>query len=493
MDAATILEIKPALTTFLHEFDSCFGRRTTRRYLDVYVSGQLSDLDRKSVEPMADAAGVPPRSLQEFLSLFKWDQAALRDRLQRRVARRHADRNSVGVIDETSFVKKGDKTACVQRQHCGAVGKLENCVVSVHLGYAAGDFHTLLDGELFLPQETWHGERTRCRAAGIPDDMVYYPKWRIALQQVRRALGNGVRFSWLTFDEGYGGKPAFLRGLAGLGQNYVAEIPVNFVGWTVPPPVLYRDHARDQALARGATVMGRPRRLPRLKVKHTRACEVRALLTHSPIVRQIPWQRYRVKEGTKGPFVWEAKCVPLWVKDENGLPDGPHPLLIARPVLKPGAVKFFLSNAPLETLAETLLLVAFSRWRIERLFEDSKTELGLDHFEVRQYGSITRHLLLTCVSHLFLAEFVQARREKKSRTDRVPGAHRDPPTRAALAARRTLLAPPGRGDRGAIVRNAAARRGGRPQPPQANDTTIAGDRNTAMRRTHLSVAKEVAL
>lgn len=493
MDAATILEIKPALTTLLREFDGCFGRRTTRRYLDIYVGGQLSDLDRKSVEPMADAAGVPPRSLQEFLSLFKWDQAAMRDRLQRRVARRHADPNSVGVLDETSFVKKGDKTACVQRQHCGAVGKLENCVVSVHLGYAAGDFHTLLDGELFLPQETWHSERARCRAAGIPDDVVYRPKWQIALEQVRRALGNGVRFAWLTFDEGYGGKPAFLRELAGCGQNYVAELPVSFVGWTVPPPVLYRDHARDQALARGETVMGRPRRLPRLKVKHTRACEVRALLTHSPIVRQIPWQRYRVKEGTKGPFVWEAKCVPLWVKDENGLPDGPHPLLIARPVLKPGAVKFFLSNAPLETLAETLLLVAFSRWRIERLFEDSKTELGLDHFEVRQYGSITRHLLLTCVSHLFLAEFVQARREKKSRTDRVPGAHRDPPTRAALAARRTLLAPPGRGDRGATGRNAAAQRRGRPQPPQANAAAIAGDRNTAMRRTHFSVAQEVAL
>jgi len=344
MDAATILEIKPTLTTFLHEFDGCFGRRTTRRYLDIYVAGQLSDLDRKSVEPIADAAGVPPRSLQEFLSLFKWDETAVRDRLQRRVAARHADPNGVGVIDETSFAKKGAQTAGVQRQHCGCLGKVENCVVSVHLGYVAGGFHTLLDGELFLPEETWHHNRARCRAAGIPDDVVYRPKWKIALEQVRRALGNGVRFAWLTFDEGYGGKPAFLRELAALGQNYVAEIPVSFVGWTVPPPLLYRDHARDRALARGETVMGRPRRLPRLKVKHTPACEVRDLLKHSPVVRQTAWQKYRVKEGTKGPFVWEAKCVPLWIKDEHGLPDGPHPLLIARNVLKPDEVKFFLRN-----------------------------------------------------------------------------------------------------------------------------------------------------
>lgn len=492
MDAATILEIKPALTNFLHAFDGCFGRRTTRRYLDIYVAGQLSDLDRKSVEPMADAAGVPPRSLQEFLSLFRWDEAAVRDRLQRRVAARYGDPNSVGVIDETSFVKKGNKTACVQRQHCGAVGKLENCVVSVHLGYAAGDFHTLLDGELFLPEETWYNDRARCRAAGIPDDVVYRPKWKIALEQVRRALANGVRFAWLTFDEGYGAKPAFLRELAGLGQNYVAELPVSFVGWTAPPPVLYRDHARDKAAAAGTPSRGRPRRLPRLKVKHTRACEVRDLLKHSPIVRQIPWQAYRVKEGAKGPFVWEAKCVPLWIKDEHGLPDGPHPLLIVRNVLKPAEVKFFLSNAPLDTPVETLLLAAFSRWRIERLFEDTKTELGLDHFEVRQYGAVTRHLLLTCVSYLFLAEFVQ-QRKKRRRSDGVPSADRHASARSALAVRRTLLATDGRTHCGAIDVNAAAQRGRRPQPSQTNAAAIAGDRNTVTRRTHMSVAQELAL
>ena len=96
-------------------------------------------------------------------------------------------------------------------------------MVSVHLGYVAGDFHTLLDGELFLPAETWHNNRARCRAAGIPADVVYRPKWKIALEQVRRALGNGVRFSWLTFDAGYGGKPAFRRELAALGQSAAAD------------------------------------------------------------------------------------------------------------------------------------------------------------------------------------------------------------------------------------------------------------------------------
>jgi SRSO17 transposase len=147
MEAQAILALKPALTSYLHEFDGCFANIRSQRHVATYIRGQLSNLPRKSIEPMADAAGVPPRTLQEFLGLARWDEAAARERLQRRVARRQAHPHSVGLIDETSFVKKGTKTACVQRQYCGAVGKTENCVVSVHLGYAAGDFHALLDGE----------------------------------------------------------------------------------------------------------------------------------------------------------------------------------------------------------------------------------------------------------------------------------------------------------------------------------------------------------
>jgi hypothetical protein len=232
--------------------------------------------------------------------------------------------------------------------------------------------------------------------------------------------------------------------------------------------------------------------LPRLKVKHTPACEVRHLLRSSPLVRRIRWQKYRVKEGTKGPFVWEAKCVPLWIKDERGLPDGPHPLLIARNVLKPDEVKFFLSNAPLETPVETLLLVAFSRWHIERLFEDSKTELGLDHFEVRRYPAITRHLLLSCVSNLFLAEFVQ-QRKKRLPTDGLPDSNHHAAAGAGLAARRTLLAAHGRAHRRTTDVNPTTQRRRRPQPPQTNAAAIMGNRNTAMRPPHLSVAEKVAL
>ena len=314
MDADTILRIKPALTRYLHEFDDCFGRRQTRGHLDTYVRGQLGELPRKSVEPIADAARTPPRTLQEFLSLSRWDEPRMRDRLQRRVARRHPHAHSVGIIDETSFVKKGDKTACVQRQHCGAAGKIENCVVSVHLGYATPNFHTLLDGELYLPEKTWDGDPQRRREAGVPDDLTYRPKWRIALAQYRRAVGNGVRLRWLTFDEGYGRITPFLRELDAFGQDYVAEAPRDFHVWTRPPQVLHRRHPRDM------NKPGRPRTYPRLKVKNNPAVPVENVLRYSPLMRKRPWIKYHVKDASKGPMVWEAKHLLVYLKDEHGLP-----------------------------------------------------------------------------------------------------------------------------------------------------------------------------
>lgn len=485
MDAETILRIKPTLTQFLHEFEPCMGRVTNRRHLGTYVAGQLSDLQRKSIEPIADAAGVPPRTLQEFLGLLRWDEAAVRDRLQRRVARRHAHPHSIGILDETSFAKQGEHTACVQRQYCGSRGKKDNCVVAVHLGYAAGDFHTLLDGEPYLPEETWHEDRQRCRAAGIPDEVVYRAKWEMGLEQVQRALSNGVRFAWLTFDEWYGGKPPFLRGLERLGQNYVAELPTDFMVWTKPPEVMYREHHRH----RGA---GRRRKLPRVKVRNTPACEVRSVLVHSPKLRRVPWIRYRVKDGEKGPMVWEAKCIPVWIKDENGLPTGPYQLLLARNVLKPGEVKFFLSNAPEGVSVETLLLVAFSRWRIERMFEDTKDELGLDHFEVRRYVAIQRHLILTGVSHLFLSEFRQEHGEKKRRSHHRPGADGHEGLGSSLDSGWAMLAEAGANHRSAMDLNAAAQRGRPTCPPQANSPAFTRTWYQAEGCTHLLLAKKVA-
>jgi SRSO17 transposase len=486
MEADWILRIKPELTKFLHEFDGCFGRRTARQHLDTYVQGQLGPLPRKSIEPMADAAGVPPRNLQEFLGLYRWDESAMRDQLQQRVARRHSHRHSVGIIDETSFAKKGDQTACVQRQYCGALGKKENCVVSVHLGYATPDFHTLLDGTLFLPEGTWHEDRERCRRAGIPDAVVYRSKYHIALEQIRRARANGVRFAWLTFDEWYGGKPPFLRELSALGQNYVGEVPADFAVWTQRPAVRYPP--ADADLPPGASGSR-----PRLKKKHNPKVEVRNVAAYSPLFRREDWHAYRVKDGTKGPMVWHVKRIKVYLEDEHGLPTAPHHLLVAINAQDPLEVKYFLSNAPPDTPIETLLLVAFSRWKIERLFEDGKSELGLDHFEVRKYLSIQRHLILSCVSYLFLAEFQQQHRGEKSGVDDLPDPHGDGDPGAAVAPWRTVFRSLGSVDSVQAATHPSAHRQGTTQPLQANPSMPARARFVSQRPTHLSLAGFVAL
>jgi hypothetical protein len=234
-----------------------------------------------------------------------------------------------------------------------------------------------------------------------------------------------------------------------------------------------------------------------LKVRNTPPAEAREILKYSPILRKQPWVKYRVKDGEKGPMVWEAKCIPFWIKDENGLPSRPHRLIVARNVQHPEEVKFFLSNAPEPVPLETLLLVAFSRWRIERCFEDGKSELGLDHFEVRHFKSISRHLLLTCISHLFLSEFRKEHRGEKSGPDRGPGPHRHAGPGAAVVARRAgrraLLAPPGRGDRRATGVNAGPHRQSPRRAPQANDPAVVGHRHHTERPPYVSVVEEIAL
>ena len=412
MDAKQINQLEPMLNKYLQQFDDCFGRIEPVESLKAYVTGQLSDLQRKSIEPMADAASVPPRNLQQFLSLHKWDEMHMLDTLEQIVASQHQHPCSIGIFDETGHSKKGNKTPGVQRQWCGNTGKKDNCVVTVHLNYTAGNFHCLLDGELFLP-ESWADDPLRCKAAGIPEQMTHRPKWQIAFELWERAVANGIRFEWVSADEGYGKVPEFLFKLDDRGQKYVVEVPAIFTGWLVKPSILHKEHHRK---------MGRKRGFPRLKAKSSSASGIKQLLLHSPVLRKIPWEKFHIKDTTKGPMVWEAKAARFYLK-RDGLPTRAHWLIVARNVENPKEIKYFVSNAPGCTPLEVLLHVGFSRWHVERCFEDEKSELGLSHFEVRNYKSLRRHLIITAVSHLFLAKVHHDWRGKKSGVDSLPNPH----------------------------------------------------------------------
>ena len=233
-----IAALGPAFAAELRRYRDGFGRDRTARHFDNYCRGLLSDLPRKSVEPVALAAGTAVRTLQEFLVTANWEHVAARERLQRRVADAVAELppdplGVIGVIDETSAAKKGDRTPGVRRQYLGCAGKIDSGIVTVHIGVTTGRFQALLDAESYLPQ-SWAADRQRCREAGIPDDVRYRSEWRIALDQLIRLDANGVTFDWLTFDEGYGPKTPFLWVLGLVNQKFVAEVPTNFAVRTTP-------------------------------------------------------------------------------------------------------------------------------------------------------------------------------------------------------------------------------------------------------------------
>jgi SRSO17 transposase len=395
MTVQQIRALGPALAAFVGQFADCFIDPDTRYHLTEYVKGQLSDLPRKSVEPIALSMDVPPRTLQEFLSLSKWDHDRLRDTMQQMVARDHGDDQAIGIIDESGHPKKGGKTACVQRQYCGNTGKVDNCVMSVHLCYAGfdGRFRAMIDSDLYLPEKGWD-EPARRREAGIPGSVVYRSKHQIGLAQVRRAVENGLRLGWVSADEWYGAKPAFVEGLEQLSLRFVLEIPKNLMGWTREPGDADTPRGEVQDLARWSR----------------------------PMLYQ-PWVEFHVKDTNKGAMVWEVRASPFWIKRGEHAA-GPYWLIVARDRLDRDTVKYFLSNAPAGVPLETILHVAFSRWPVERCIEDEKSELGLSHFECRKYTGVLRHMRITQLSHLFLARQTKRLAEKKSGGDDLPGARR---------------------------------------------------------------------
>jgi len=395
MTPEQIEELAPALGQFLDQFLFCCGDTRTFDHLGRYCRGLLSDLPRKSIEPIALASGTAVRTLQEFLRDHVWNQDEVRSGLQRHVAERLGelpgdDLGTVGVIDETSTPKKGDKTPGVQRQWCGNTGKIDNCVVTVHLGVARGRYKSLIDADLFLP-EAWAEDRKRCREAGIPDNVLYRPKWQIALEQLDRATAAGVGLDWLTFDEYYGSKPEFLNELDRRPGYYIGEVPCSFSCLTRMP--------RGQQPVGGWT--GK-------RADHW--------VRFSPLFHQQPWQRVRLARQTEGPQEWEVKTAQVFRVGERTITPRRYWLIVARNVAT-GEVKYFVSNAPANMSVRRLLRVAFRRWNVEHVFRVCKSELGFGHFEGRNYRALLRHLTLCLLMMTFVADETERLRGEK------PGSH----------------------------------------------------------------------
>jgi SRSO17 transposase len=377
MTEQEIAGLGPAFANYLGRYRACFLQKRTAAHFDTYCRGLLSDLPRKSVEPIALEAGTAVRTLQEFLVTARWEHEQARDTLQRHLAATVAAvpadaTGTVGVIDETSCRKWGDQTPGVQRQYLGCVGKVDNGIVTVHVGVAKGCFQALLDADLYLPQ-SWDKDRPRCLAAGIPDDVRYRPKWRIALDQLIRLSGQGVTFDWLVFDEGYGAAVPFLEVLGSVDQRFVAEVPINFaVRDRADGPTRRADERLSAADAKGG-------------------------------------RRYRLAHRTVADSVWRAATTLVWVAGRE------HRVIVAVNEAT-GEVKYFLTNATSEPVAR-VLAVAFRRWTVEHGFRLGKQEAGLLDYEGRDYTGLLRHLVLALIVLGFVATHTERLRGEKPAGD----------------------------------------------------------------------------
>jgi SRSO17 transposase len=372
MTEQEITALGPAFAAYLRRFRGCLGQDRTAAHFDTYCRGLLTDLPRKTVEPIALEAGTAVRTLQEFLVTARWNHDQARDTLQRHLAGvlggLPADPlGTVGVVDETSCRKWGDHTPGVQRQYLGCVGKIDNGIVTVHIGAAKGTFQALLDAELYLPK-SWAEDRPQCRAAGIPDDVRHRAKWRLAVDQWVRLAGNGVAFDWLVFDEGYGSKVPFLRFLNLVGQRFVAEVPVNFT-------------VRDQASG------------PARRADHR--------LTPADATSG---RRHRLAHRAVRASFWRATAAAVWVAGRE------HTLVVAIDEAT-AEVKYFLTNVT--TALSRVLAVAFRRWAVEHSFRLGKQEAGLMHYEGRDYTGLRRHLTLALVVLGFVATHTERLRGEK--------------------------------------------------------------------------------
>jgi SRSO17 transposase len=358
MTDAEFAGVGPSFAAYLRAFQRHAGLPPTARHFEEYCRGLLSDEPRKTVEPLALRAGTTVRTLPVFLKDGDWDEDAMGTTLRRKHARAFAVEpdplrlGTIGLIDETSVVKKGTQTPGVQRQYLGCVGKVDNGIVTVHLGACRGDLKALLDADLFVPK-AWAADRPRCQAAGLPDDVGHAAKWKLAIWQWVQARQDGFTFNWLTFDEGYGRVGAFLWVLDTSGQRYVGEVPVN-----------YRVAVRDGG--------------KRIEVRQ-----------HLQATARKGWKRWVHRHESGGVAVWKYRGCEVFAARHR------QRLIVAVNVAT-GEVKYFVSNELRRSL-RTLLRVAFRRATVEHLFRLVKQETGFTHFEGRNYRALLRHLTMALV------------------------------------------------------------------------------------------------
>ncbi|HET8853233.1 MAG TPA: IS701 family transposase [Ktedonobacteraceae bacterium] len=365
-----------------------FARPEPRRRALAYLQGIVSSVERKNGWQLAEHAGeARPDGKQRLLSSASWDADLVRDDLRTYILEQLGDPQAILVIDETSFPKRGKKSAGVKKQYCGRTGQVENCQVGVFLSYVSAQGHSLIDRELYLPKD-WIDDPGRCTEAGIPEEVGFQTKCELAQQMIERLWKAQIPFAWVVADSVYGGNLDLRTWLEAHQYSYVLAVACD-------EPVGIQ------------TASGR---------KQMTVAEAEALLLHAD-----DWQRLSMSEGTKGPRLFDWAVIPILHQWED---DGRHFLLVRRCLDDPSEKAYYFVFAPPGTQLPEMVKALGARWSIEEDFETGKA-MGLSDYEVRCWTAWYRHITLVMIVEACLAGICAAAR---SPTTEPPSDEGTPPT-----------------------------------------------------------------
>ncbi len=380
------------LKGFHEEFYDCFSRSESRENFFRYTSGQLSKLERKSIEPIAlNVQGGNVRSMQKFISDVVWDESKILHKYHNMVNEDMGDSNGVLIFDESGFVKKGDDSAGVAKQYCSNLGKVENCQVGVFAAYASPSGYALLDKRLFIP-ERWFTDdyETRRNKCKIPENVEFKTKPQLAVEMFHDLQEQkSIPYKYVLADSLYGNSPEFIDAIEEYTDlTYFVSIPSDTLCW-LERPLTRKKEYKHKGEVHTKEILEKTERKPI-------SFETLAMNTNNYF-----WYRRKVSEGTKGPIEYEFTRRRV-VLSKNGLPQKTVWLIIKRTLGNNPTYSYYISNAPVSTKLETFVWLSGLRWAIEQCFEETKSELGMDQYEVRKYPGWNHHILTCMLSHFFL-------------------------------------------------------------------------------------------
>lgn len=353
-----------------------------REYLKGLVAARKKNMDR-----MEEAVpGADEQRLQHFLTNVDWDYKAVIRQVAAGVDAAIGNPAEAGLLlDETAYTKKGVHSVGVCRQWCGTMGKVENCQVAVFAVLSHGQHVAPVDVRLSLPR-SWTDSPARCERAGVPiGEQEFRTKLDLAVEMVREARHNGLRYAWVGADAFYGKNPAFLRTLEGDGETFVADVNKNQLVYLDDP----KPTATGRAKADGTVSYKSTTKATRVdlwaKRQHRKA-----------------WQRIDIRNGTKGPVVVDVLHRMVWVWDRQESRAHLWRLIVRREVDTPDKVKYSLSNAGPDVSIKELAYRQGQRYWVERSFQDGKTEVGMADYQVRGWRPWHHHASLVMMAMLFL-------------------------------------------------------------------------------------------